>query len=244
MGYPVGCCGEKPESESAALIFRAVPALHGVLEIMSYWTFSMVFEEGALPTKEIDGTFGLLSLHGVPKPGWTAFALLHKHAGDTLLPSTTNPASSDVPKHCHVDKELGCWVDQDCKMFRFAVRPDNSVETCLELCTAAGWDLFGMEDGQDCRCGFENFNVSDNCKQAPRTQCSKPCPGNASQTCGQSDRLQAYKIACDPQRPKAPKVTAFATRNGTEQAAVGSARVFLSFLDELASATQHVTVTI
>ena len=43
------------------------------------------------PTKELDGSFGLLSMHGVPKPGWAGFALLHAHAGDTLLPTVSDP---------------------------------------------------------------------------------------------------------------------------------------------------------
>ena len=54
--YSVGCCGESPEPNSAALIFRAIGSLHADVAVLSYWTFSMIFEEGSEPTQELQGT--------------------------------------------------------------------------------------------------------------------------------------------------------------------------------------------
>eukprot|EP01043_Picozoa_sp_COSAG02_P039626 COSAG02_NODE_3144_length_7290_cov_18.513559_3_plen_438_part_00 len=111
--YSVGCCGESPEPNSAALIFRAVGSLHTDVSVLSYWTFSMIFEEESEPAQELQGTFGLLSTHGVPKPGWEAFRLLHKWAGDTILPTEMKPpwvAQGAVDRTaCHIEKHQGCY---------------------------------------------------------------------------------------------------------------------------------------
>ena len=59
--------------------------MHGVTELLSYWTFSDVFEEGGLPKHDFQNTYGLMTFHGIPKPGWRAFQLLHEHAGTQRL---------------------------------------------------------------------------------------------------------------------------------------------------------------
>ncbi len=50
----------------------------GMTEMMSYWTFSDVFEEQGVVKKPFYGGFGLLAEGGVPKPAFNAFALLHR----------------------------------------------------------------------------------------------------------------------------------------------------------------------
>jgi len=57
----------------------------GLLQDMSYWTFSDVFEEQGVVKKPFYGGFGLLAVGGVPKPAFNAFALLHR-LGDERLP--------------------------------------------------------------------------------------------------------------------------------------------------------------
>ena len=44
----------------------------------SFWTFSDIFEELYFPSEPFHGGFGLLTLHGVPKPVYRAFQLLHR----------------------------------------------------------------------------------------------------------------------------------------------------------------------
>ncbi len=62
----------------------------GLATMLSYWTFSDVFEEqGVLPKPFIDG-FGLMALGGVPKPSFAAFALLHDLGTERLA----NPAGN------------------------------------------------------------------------------------------------------------------------------------------------------
>jgi len=50
----------------------------GLVEDMSYWTFSDVFEEGGVVKTPFWGGFGLLAVGGIPKPSFNAFALLHQ----------------------------------------------------------------------------------------------------------------------------------------------------------------------
>jgi xylan 1,4-beta-xylosidase len=92
--YNVGCCLGYPQHETAAaaaFVFRAVGELNDYVEMYSYWTFSDVFEEGGLPEVEFLGVYGAMTISGIPKPVWTAFQLLHTHAGDHRLPTVVGP---------------------------------------------------------------------------------------------------------------------------------------------------------
>ncbi|HEX4649146.1 MAG TPA: hypothetical protein VH111_09990, partial [Steroidobacteraceae bacterium] len=50
----------------------------GLVQDMSYWTFSDVFEEQGVVKTPFYGGFGLLAAGGIPKPVFNAFALLHQ----------------------------------------------------------------------------------------------------------------------------------------------------------------------
>jgi xylan 1,4-beta-xylosidase len=50
----------------------------GLVQDMSYWTFSDVFEEQGVVKTPFYGGFGLLAIGGIPKPAFNAFALLHQ----------------------------------------------------------------------------------------------------------------------------------------------------------------------
>jgi len=50
----------------------------GLVQEMSYWTFSDVFEEQGVVRTPFYGGFGLLAVGGLPKPAFNAFALLHQ----------------------------------------------------------------------------------------------------------------------------------------------------------------------
>jgi xylan 1,4-beta-xylosidase len=50
----------------------------GLVQDMSYWTFSDVFEEQGVVKTPFYGGFGLLAAGGLPKPAFNAFALLHR----------------------------------------------------------------------------------------------------------------------------------------------------------------------
>jgi xylan 1,4-beta-xylosidase len=58
--------------------------MRGLVEGYSFWTFSDIFEENYFPSVPFHGGFGLTNLHGIPKPTYRAFELLHR-LGDELL---------------------------------------------------------------------------------------------------------------------------------------------------------------
>ncbi len=50
----------------------------GLVNEMSYWTFSDVFEEQGVVKQPFYGGFGLMAAGGIPKPAYNAFRLLHQ----------------------------------------------------------------------------------------------------------------------------------------------------------------------
>jgi xylan 1,4-beta-xylosidase len=56
----------------------------GLVDEMSYWTFSDVFEEQGVVKTPFYGGFGLLAANDIPKPSFNAFRLLHA-LGDQRL---------------------------------------------------------------------------------------------------------------------------------------------------------------
>jgi xylan 1,4-beta-xylosidase len=50
----------------------------GTVDVMSFWTFSDVFEEGGPIPKPFVGMFGLRAKGGINKPSYYAFSLLHQ----------------------------------------------------------------------------------------------------------------------------------------------------------------------
>jgi xylan 1,4-beta-xylosidase len=63
----------------------------GLTNMMSYWTFSDVFEEQGVVKTPFYGGFGLLAERGIPKAAFNAFALLH-HLGDVRLDVNSDSA--------------------------------------------------------------------------------------------------------------------------------------------------------
>ena len=50
----------------------------GLVDMMSYWTFSDVFEEQGVVKTPFYGGYGLIAVNGIPKPAFNAIKLLHK----------------------------------------------------------------------------------------------------------------------------------------------------------------------
>lgn len=83
------------ESYLAAFAIKTLADNQGLVDGYSYWTFSDLFEEMPLPSKPLHGSFGLLTLHGVPKPIYRAFELLHR-AGEERLAVSGAHATVEV----------------------------------------------------------------------------------------------------------------------------------------------------
>jgi xylan 1,4-beta-xylosidase len=61
----------------------------GLVDMMSFWTFSDVFEEGGPIAQPFEGHFGLRAKGGINKPSYYAFELLHQ-LGHERLPNPSN----------------------------------------------------------------------------------------------------------------------------------------------------------
>ncbi len=73
------------ESYAAAFLVKTVMEADGLAEGYSFWTFSDIFEENYFPSVPFHGGFGLLNLHGIPKPAYRAYQLLHALGHEQLL---------------------------------------------------------------------------------------------------------------------------------------------------------------
>jgi xylan 1,4-beta-xylosidase len=62
---------------AAAFIVKTVLEQNGLVQGYSYWTFSDIFEENYFPSVPFQGGFGLLNIHGIAKPAYRAYQLLH-----------------------------------------------------------------------------------------------------------------------------------------------------------------------
>jgi xylan 1,4-beta-xylosidase len=56
----------------------AIRQCEGLVSMMSYWTFSDVFEEQGVVKTPFYGGYGLIAAGGIPKPAFNAFKLLHQ----------------------------------------------------------------------------------------------------------------------------------------------------------------------
>ena len=76
---------------AAAFIVKTVMEAAGLVQGYSYWTFSDIFEENYFPSLPFHGGFGLLNLHGIAKPAYRAFELLHALGTETVPLQGTHP---------------------------------------------------------------------------------------------------------------------------------------------------------
>jgi xylan 1,4-beta-xylosidase len=103
------------ESYAAAFAVSTIMEAKGLVDGYSFWTFSDIFEESYFPSMPFHGGFGLLTLHGIPKPTYRAFELLRQLGNDQYL----------------VD---GLHETVDC----FVVRDDSTVTVMLTNYTTPG----------------------------------------------------------------------------------------------------------
>jgi len=72
---------------SAPYILTKLKASQGLLQGMSYWTYTDLFEEPGPPTAPFQGGFGLLNPQGIRKPAFFAYKYLHALQGNSLKTS-------------------------------------------------------------------------------------------------------------------------------------------------------------
>jgi len=89
--YTEWCSSSNPrdplhdEPFAACFAVKTIMEANGLVQGYSYWTFSDIFEENYFPSVPFHGGFGLLNIHGVAKPAYRAYQLLHG-LGTKILP--------------------------------------------------------------------------------------------------------------------------------------------------------------
>ena len=86
----------------------------GLVTMMSFWTFSDVFEEGGPKREPFDGGFGLMAMGGIKKPSYSAFGLLHRLGNERIAQDASNVLVTRRPDGSLV---IAAWnlVDPDRK---------------------------------------------------------------------------------------------------------------------------------
>ncbi|MBC7946226.1 MAG: beta-xylosidase [Burkholderiales bacterium] len=78
------------EPYAAAFVIKTIMEASRLVDGYSFWTFSDIFEEMYFPSLPFHGGFGLLNLHGIAKPSYRAFELLHRLGAEQLHLSGTH----------------------------------------------------------------------------------------------------------------------------------------------------------
>ncbi|HWE48399.1 MAG TPA: hypothetical protein VG273_01330 [Bryobacteraceae bacterium] len=78
------------EPFAAPFIIRIVMEARDLVQGYSFWTFSDIFEENYFPSVPFQGGFGLLTLHGIAKPAYRAFELLHRLGNESIAVTGTH----------------------------------------------------------------------------------------------------------------------------------------------------------
>jgi xylan 1,4-beta-xylosidase len=81
---------------SAAYILAKLKASQGLLQGMSYWTYTDLFEEPGPPHESFHGGFGLLNREGIRKPAYFAYKYLHALEGESV--ATSDPQAMAAVK--------------------------------------------------------------------------------------------------------------------------------------------------
>jgi len=82
---------------AASFIVRNSLELDKTISSFAYWVISDIFDEGAIPHSPFSCTYGMMTIHGIPKASYNAFALLRKMEGNLLdvnVNTVTPPAKT------------------------------------------------------------------------------------------------------------------------------------------------------
>lgn len=71
-------------SYAAAFVGKTVLDAAHIVDGYSFWTFTDIFDENYFPSLPFHGGFGLMNIHGIPKPTYRTYELLHELGTERL----------------------------------------------------------------------------------------------------------------------------------------------------------------
>jgi len=83
---------------ASSFLFHVLHDVQGLVDLLSWWTFTDIFEEqgqSSIPFFNTDG-WGLQNQYKVPKPAYRAFQLLHNLGTEELAVATTSNTTTGV----------------------------------------------------------------------------------------------------------------------------------------------------
>jgi len=111
-------------SYAASFVTKYIKDCYGIVDIMSYWEVSDVFEEGGMDARPFHNGFGMNTVINVPKPAYRMFEILH-NIGTVRLDVQASRLGSGNP---------------NTTVESYAVRSDRSVSVFVY-----NWDFFPYE---------------------------------------------------------------------------------------------------
>eukprot|EP00947_MAST-08B_sp_MAST-8B-sp1_P006098 g6098.t1 len=230
--YNVGCCiGYKQHDGpgAAAFAFRTVGELDGVTDVLSWWTFTDIFEEGTAVADHVEfgmNVYGLMTVSGVPKAGWRGFQMLHEHAGTQRLKgvTVTEDATQDSSRirlqRRNRARGAACTVEKatDLAGFEIGTATAATAEACCDACKA--------KTG----CSFWTWRSSSS---SSRSEAGGPTCSLKNSDAGRKSDAGATSgsTVAPPAPPVKPsaRISAFATMDAEEGGTTKKASIFLSF---------------
>ena len=107
-----GMNGSRDTTFVGPALANTVRQCDGLADMLSFWTFSDVFEEGGPIAKPFDGMFGLRAKGGINKPSYYAYGLLHNLGRERIANASKNVI---VTKLANGGLAIAAWnlVDPD-----------------------------------------------------------------------------------------------------------------------------------
>ncbi|MHA6720497.1 GH39 family glycosyl hydrolase [Sphingomonas sp. RS6] len=99
---------------SAPYILTKLKGVQGMVQGMSYWTYTDLFEEPGPPTAPFQGGFGLMNPEGIRKPAWFAYKYLNALRGDAI--ETGDRYSWAANDQGHVSAVVWDWHQPEQKL--------------------------------------------------------------------------------------------------------------------------------
>ena len=69
----------------------------------------------------------------------------------------------------------------------------NTPELCIETCLGEGFTFAGVQYKSECFCG--NISPPESALATEAEECDRPCPGDETQMCGATWRMNVYDIS-------------------------------------------------
>jgi xylan 1,4-beta-xylosidase len=92
-----GMMGSRDTTFVGPALANTVRQCDGLVNMLSFWTFSDVFEEGGPIAKPFVGMFGLRAKGGINKPSYYAYGLLHQLGNERIENSSKNVIVTKTP---------------------------------------------------------------------------------------------------------------------------------------------------